>query len=89
MRMRIILPPRLMESHASNHFYHWVFWLNDFFYFFFLLQFPAEPESTRKERLYQAALRFFDEGEAWERGIALAEELRAHYQRTYQVQRRL
>jgi hypothetical protein len=49
--------------------------------------FPAESEKTRKERLYHAALKMFDDGEAWERGVALAEELRVYYQSTYQYDR--
>eukprot|EP00455_Lapot_gusevi_P001214 TRINITY_DN1049_c0_g1_i6.p1 TRINITY_DN1049_c0_g1~~TRINITY_DN1049_c0_g1_i6.p1 ORF type:complete len:893 (+),score=284.43 TRINITY_DN1049_c0_g1_i6:184-2679(+) len=48
-----------------------------------LSEYPAETESTRKERLYYEALKFFDEGEAWERAIALANELRRHYEEVY------
>ena len=38
-----------------------------------------------QERLFHSALKLFDDGEAWERGITLAEELRTYYQQTYQV----
>lgn len=47
--------------------------------------FPAETEAARKERLFHLALRYFDEGEAWEKANELAEELRVHYQSKYQV----
>lgn len=44
--------------------------------------FPRESQRNRKERLYKAALDYFDKGKLWEEAIKLIKELRIEYEFT-------
>jgi len=50
--------------------------------------YPAQTQLLRKEQLYEAAIKNFDQGKIWERAISLIKELKDIYQKqTYSYEK--